>query len=270
MKAYLINLGRSPERLAAADAALRTAGVAYTRVEGVDGRALDAKALRTAANRVRFRLIYGAWPSAGTIGCALSHQAVYRRMIAEDDSLALVFEDDIAIPAPEAFRRTVAAIAQDNDPAVPTAWRLEQRPTDPPVAGAGFWPAKPGVCGACAYAVNLAGARLLARLNRAPIVALADDWPRFGRLGLRALRFHHRQSGAPASAVAGGPLAPHPRPGSRHRCLPHPPDRPLKAVTLEGPKRPLLPHQDGGAKGALLRPYSGPRSTTIVVGVETL
>lgn len=187
MKAYLINLGRSPERLAAADAALRAAGVVYARVEGVDGRALDAKALRTAANRVRFRLIYGAWPSAGTIGCALSHQAVYRRMLAEDVPLALVFEDDIAIPDPEAFRRTVEAIAQDNDPAVPMAWRLEHRPTDPPVAGEGFWPAKPGVCGACAYAVNLAGARLLARLNRAPIVALADDWPRFGRLGLRAL-----------------------------------------------------------------------------------
>ena len=168
MKAYLINLGRSPERLAAADAALRTAGGAYTRVEGVDGRALDAKALRTAANRVRFRLIYGAWPSPGAIGCALSHQAVYRRMLAEDVPLALVFEDDIAIPDPEAFRRTVEAIVRDNDPAVPTAWRLEQRP-------------------ACAYAVNLAGAQLLARLNRAPIVALADDWPRFGRLGLRAL-----------------------------------------------------------------------------------
>ena len=187
MKAYLINLERSPGRLSAADAALRMAGVAYERVEGVDGRALDAKALRAAVNRVRFRLIYGAWPSAGTIGCALSHQAVYRWMLAEDVPLALVFEDDIAIPDPEAFRRTLAAIARDNDPAVPTAWRLEHRPTDPSVAGEGFWPAKPGVCGACAYAVNLAGARLLARVNRAPIVALADDWPRFGRLGLRAL-----------------------------------------------------------------------------------
>ena len=199
MKAYLINLERAPERLAAADATLRAAGVAYERVEGVDGRALTGRALRAAANRLRFRLIYGAWPGPGAIGCALSHQAVYRRMIAADAPLALVFEDDISIPDPERFRRTLAAIAQDNDPAVPTAWRLERRPTDPPVAGEGFWPAKPGVCGACAYALNQAGARLLARLNRPPIVALADDWPRFGRLGLRALTVHPapcRESGA--------------------------------------------------------------------------
>ena len=205
MKAYLVNLDRSPDRLAAADAQLRAVGVAYERVPAVDGRALGAAERRRAANRLRFRLIYGAWPSAGTIGCALSHQAVYARMDAAGVPLALVFEDDVAIPDPGLFRETVEAVARMDDPAVPTAWRLERRPQDPPDGDGGFRPAVHGTCGMCAYAINLAGARLLMRLNGAPIVALADDWARFARLGLRALtacRAPCRESGA-ASTIGG-------------------------------------------------------------------
>ena len=39
MKAYLINLDRSPGRLAEADAQLHAAGVSYERVSAIDGRA---------------------------------------------------------------------------------------------------------------------------------------------------------------------------------------------------------------------------------------
>ena len=185
MQAYLINLDRSPERLAEADAQLRAAGVAYARVPAVDGRALTAREHRRAVNRLRYCLIHAGPPNVGTIGCALSHQAVYRRMMAEGVPLAAVFEDDVTVPEPGRLREALARVEATDEPAVPTVWRLERRPGEAEGLPPGLYPATAASMGTYAYALNLAAARRLAVLNGPPIVTLADDWPRFSRLGVR-------------------------------------------------------------------------------------
>ncbi len=185
MQAYLINLDRSPERLAGADAQLRAAGVAYARVPAVDGRALTAREHRRAVNRLRYCLIHAGPPNVGTIGCALSHQAVYRRMMAEGVPLAAVFEDDVTVPEPGRLREALARVEATDEPAVPTVWRLERRPGEAEGLPPGLYPATAASMGTYAYALNLAAARRLAVLNGPPIVTLADDWPRFSRLGVR-------------------------------------------------------------------------------------
>ncbi len=185
MQAYLINLDRSPGRLAEADAQLRAAGVDYVRVPAVDGLALTPQARRRAVSRLRFCLIHAGPPDAGTVGCALSHQAVYRQMTAGGIPLAAVFEDDVEIPDPARFREALAHIEATDEPAVPTVWRLERRPGEPENLPPGLHPVTAASMGAYAYALNLAAAKRLTALNGPPIVTLADDWPRFSRLGVR-------------------------------------------------------------------------------------
>ena len=103
MKAYLINLDRSPDRLAEADAQLRAAGVAYERVPAVDGRTLGWAGLRGRVSRFRFFLVHGRLPTPGEVACACSHLEAYRRLLASGEGAALVFEDDAALD-PDAFR----------------------------------------------------------------------------------------------------------------------------------------------------------------------
>ena len=199
MQAYLINLDRSPGRLAEADAQLRAAGQAYARVPAVDGQALTARERGGFGARLRYKLVSHRWPRPTELACALSHQRVYRRMIEAGDARALVFEDDVEIPDPAWFREALARIEADDDPAVPTAWRLDRWPTEPPTPARGLFPAVLGKGdGACAYVLNQPGARLLARLNTPPL-AIADSWSRWARLGLRVRMIRPepcRQSGA--------------------------------------------------------------------------
>lgn len=185
MQAYLINLDRSPERLAEADAQLRAAGVAYVRVPAVDGLALPPRERRRAVNRLRYCLIHADLPNAGTVGCALSHQAVYRRMAEAGVPLAAVFEDDVTVPEPACLREALARIEATDEPAVPTVWRLGRRPGEPGGLPPGLYPVTAASMGTYAYALNLAAAKRLTALNGPPIVTLADDWPRFSRLGVR-------------------------------------------------------------------------------------
>ena len=56
MKAYLINLDRSPERLAHFSAQARRAGLAFERIAAVDGRTLDeAQRARSVSPRFEFQ-----------------------------------------------------------------------------------------------------------------------------------------------------------------------------------------------------------------------
>lgn len=110
---FLINLDRSPERLARIDQQLRSLDVAYTRVPGVDGRFLDP-ALRAAprGNEWYFRPMEN-----GDIGTYQSHRVCWQRVLDEGLDWAIVLEDDVAL-AP-AFRAVPAAIAQ-----LPQDWDL--------------------------------------------------------------------------------------------------------------------------------------------------
>jgi glycosyl transferase family 25 len=90
--AYLINLDRSPERLAHMQAQAATVGLQFERVPAVDGEALSEAELD------RYRLAAAPRPlTAGEIGCWLSHQAFWRLAATADALWSMVLEDDVAL-----------------------------------------------------------------------------------------------------------------------------------------------------------------------------
>jgi len=91
MKAYFINLDRSPDRLAYMTGVLEELGIDGERVAAVDGKALSEDEI-AAVYRFRPGTQY---LDPGSIACSLSHRKVWERIVAADDDYALVLEDDV-------------------------------------------------------------------------------------------------------------------------------------------------------------------------------
>ena len=93
MKAYLINLDRSPERLALFTEQARNSGVAFTRLPAVDGRNLDAAKLAAAVSPT-----YEFHPlNAAEAGLFMSHRMVWSSFLESSEAFAAVFEDDVVL-----------------------------------------------------------------------------------------------------------------------------------------------------------------------------
>lgn len=90
---YLINLDRSPDRLAAMQALLDARGVAFVRVPAVDGRMLtDAQCKAVCVPHKEWLPL-----PAGEIACFLSHRACWQRIAEGPASHGCVFEDDMLL-----------------------------------------------------------------------------------------------------------------------------------------------------------------------------
>lgn len=97
LRAYIINLKRSPQRLEHIVSQVEQLGLDYEVVEAIDGLSLldvDLENLCDMATVER----HPAWLNAGAIGAALSHRLVYNRIIESCDDHALVLEDDSVLP----------------------------------------------------------------------------------------------------------------------------------------------------------------------------
>lgn len=94
MRAYVINLARSRDRRAHITAQLQKTGMDYEIVTAVDGSELDLDDTSIIDPAI-FELTQFR---AGTCGAALSHQNIYRKIIADDLDKALVLEDDVTVP----------------------------------------------------------------------------------------------------------------------------------------------------------------------------
>jgi glycosyl transferase family 25 len=96
LKAYLINLDRSADRLAHMHEEFSRAGVDFERIAAVDGAALnpsEMKEFRQARSAARPE----GW-LLGEVGCFLSHMDAWRRIASSaGDEWAAVFEDDIRV-----------------------------------------------------------------------------------------------------------------------------------------------------------------------------
>jgi glycosyl transferase family 25 len=98
MRAYVINLRRSPERRISITAQLTTHGIDYEIVEAVDGRELDLtdpQVIGTIAPS--FRAV--DWFPPTLAACAMSHLSAYRKVLDANLPWALIMEDDVTIPA---------------------------------------------------------------------------------------------------------------------------------------------------------------------------
>jgi len=93
LRLYVINLDRSPDRLAHVTQVFKELGLEFTRVAAVDGRALSDEEF---AHWTKER----NWPKALTrpeVGCFLSHRECLRLGVEQGDPYFAIFEDDILL-----------------------------------------------------------------------------------------------------------------------------------------------------------------------------
>jgi glycosyl transferase family 25 len=95
MRAYLINLDRSKDRLEHMMQQFARIGLRFERMPGVDGNTFSEDELKEFA---RQRPLHSPW-SAGLAGCLLGHLEAWRHVAEAGEPFAAVFEDDVHLAA---------------------------------------------------------------------------------------------------------------------------------------------------------------------------
>ena len=98
--AFVINLDRSPERLAYVMPQVKALGFPVKRVVGIDGKKLSESEIENVTNNSTLA------KEKGTIGCTLSHMKAWREFLESNYEYAVIFEDDVAFD-PEKLRITI-------------------------------------------------------------------------------------------------------------------------------------------------------------------
>ncbi|HDR2572978.1 TPA: glycosyltransferase family 25 protein, partial [Enterobacter ludwigii] len=77
MKIFIVNLKKSVERRKKMEAQLNALGLSAEFIEAVDGRLMSEEERKGVTANVNYAFL------PGEIGCALSHQKIYKKMIDE-------------------------------------------------------------------------------------------------------------------------------------------------------------------------------------------
>lgn len=93
MKAFIINLKESVERRIKMENQLKKLKLKYEFIDAVDGRKMSEQQKKSITQEVNYAFL------PGEIGCALSHQKIYQRMLDESTDVALILEDDVILNA---------------------------------------------------------------------------------------------------------------------------------------------------------------------------
>ena len=184
MRVFVINLARRRERMEFMRSQFHRLNVDFERVEAIDGAALPASEIERSVNRFRWHCVQGYRARNGEIGCALSHQSIYRRMIDENIATACIVEDDVTL-SPK-FAEVAGEVggflsSAGDSPTVVLLSNSFQAVEDP----------SSGKCqiyqvarenSACGCALNVAAAKRLLEINF-PLKSTIDDWPRWRKRG---------------------------------------------------------------------------------------
>ncbi|MCX8568566.1 glycosyltransferase family 25 protein [Aminobacter sp. MET-1] len=101
IRAYVINLDRSPERMLQMRDMLQQLDLPFQRISAVDGNALSPELIDEVT-----RLAPGQKsPTAGQVGCFLSHRLAWEQIAGGQDDYGLVLEDDVIFASN--FKRVV-------------------------------------------------------------------------------------------------------------------------------------------------------------------
>lgn len=114
MRIFVVNLKRSSERREYMQKLLKDFPYPWEFFEAVDGK--EIKNLSKVYSEKKAMHFYGKGLTQGEVGCALSHLAIYKKMVDENIDAALILEDDIIIE--KDFLEVVAALRikkTDND-----------------------------------------------------------------------------------------------------------------------------------------------------------
>lgn len=99
MKTYIINLKEAVERKEYMNQqfALLPPSLSVEFVEAVDGRVMSEAKLNEKFDSDKFRIRYTKKVRPGEIGCTLSHQKCYRRLVESGEPYVLILEDDLVV-----------------------------------------------------------------------------------------------------------------------------------------------------------------------------
>jgi len=122
MRVFVINLARSTERRRLMEDTLAGTGLDYEFFPAVDGAKINSPYESYYSSEAAISS-HGKELSTGEIGCALSHIAIYQKIVDEKIAFSLILEDDVAL-APEILTVSSAAISG------PDAWELINLITD--------------------------------------------------------------------------------------------------------------------------------------------
>lgn len=96
MKTYIINLERSAERREYMEGLLTELPfLSVEFVKAVDGRMMSAEERKESFDDKLFQKRNSTVARPGEVGCTLSHQKCYRKMVDENEPYVLILEDDI-------------------------------------------------------------------------------------------------------------------------------------------------------------------------------
>ena len=94
MKVFVINLKKNTDRMAKIAGRLRELEVNYERQDAIYGKDMSEAEKRKMVSRFKWWCARGTLPRNGEIGCALSHMAVYKKLIVSGEPCCCVLEDD--------------------------------------------------------------------------------------------------------------------------------------------------------------------------------
>lgn len=98
MKVYIVNLERSVDRRSyMIDMLNNYQGLDIELIKAVDGRLLSEYERHTLFDTKRFSKTMLKEVRPGEIGCTLSHQKCYQRLIKSENKSAIIFEDDLVV-----------------------------------------------------------------------------------------------------------------------------------------------------------------------------
>lgn len=176
LKTYLVNMDRNPQRLAFMREQFDRFGIEFERISGIVGANLKGKELRKVFSPVRSLIALRKKMTAGQIGCALSHLAIYHKMIDGNIPAALILEDDCIFKP--FLPSQISEVEKFLDPSKPQAFIFnghgvrigENTPLE-------IRTVKNAWCTDC-YVCTLAAAKLLVAKNE-PVIVVSDAWKRF-------------------------------------------------------------------------------------------
>lgn len=94
---FVINLGPNVERMQAVAAALDSAAIVFTRLEGVNGWQMSASDIALHYDAERNRRQARRDLTRAEIGCYLSHRSAWQRIATGSAEGGFIFEDDISV-----------------------------------------------------------------------------------------------------------------------------------------------------------------------------
>lgn len=184
MKTFIVNLDKSVERLARITQQLNDLGMRFERVSAVYGASLSKRELRRDVARFRSIIAMSRKLLAGEIGCSLSHNKIYRRMILDGIDIALVLEDDVLV-SPN-IKDVLTQIEGFVDKQKPQVFILSCYDKDRCQKTA-IEPIHNATC-TDGYVITLPAAKVILKANY-PVVTVADSWSRWEKaLGLEVFQ----------------------------------------------------------------------------------